>query len=518
MNLIENNLVIHMYINNEEVVCNKNINIVEQMTNPNTIILNNCYPLSWEEDKDYKSRYYMPRDYSLFKLTADYNEADLITENNKAIYTEDGRKLIISGDGEIVLFAGIIKRSSEMNLRPDNPHFATLQVLDFKTFLSEGELFNFVIADMTIADAIEYAISQYEGYNFTLGNLNIGQKVNEIINNYNCNQKTLYDVLEYFAKITNSVWTAQYIADDNIEINFYDINNLPHKEDLIYSQNYFEENSIVDITYSLNSTNYRNKQIMTSDKIKASTITNQEYITLGQTYKTYENISSIVSAKINGVNITIATTGDKENGETADLYYRVGTNEFTINEQILPGQNLEIQYYPEMSGRQVILNQEEINRIDNLLNNTGVIARYENRKDATNSDELNAIGQSYIQFKSKAEITLKVKTLNNDMYNVGDLIFFNTNNTIGLENLIDTYAVKKKTREIIQNNSGHTNNIFYIYELSNNYNFESEINYFDNQRAKIIGNIKEGEYINRYVENYKNYNIIFNPPVINGGV
>ena len=104
------------------------------------------------------------------------------------------------------------------------------------------------------------------------------------------------------------------------------------------------------------------------------------------------------------------------------------------------------------------------------------------------------------------------------MYNVGDKVYFDNNDTDDLVSLVDIYAVKKKTIQIIQNNASQTNTIFYTYELSNNFNFESEVNYFDNQRAKTIGNIKEGEYINRYVESYKNYNIIFNPPTINGGV
>ena len=115
------------------------------------------------------------------------------------------------------------------------------------------------------------------------------------------------------------------------------------------------------------------------------------------------------------------------------------------------------------------------------------------------------------------EITLYLTTINNDMYNVGDKVFFDINNTEGLEDLVGTYVVKKKEIQIIHNNASETNNIFYKYELSNNFDFENAVNFFDNQRAKIIGNIKEGEYIDRYVENYKNYNIIFNPPTINGG-
>ena len=518
MRLKPNHRKIHMYIANEEVVCDKNIDIVEQLTNTNTVVLNNCYPLSWENDKDYVSRFYMPKDYSLFKLVYDIDGTDLTTEDKENVLAENDKNILVEGTGQRVIFAGVVKRSNSIDLNPNKPHFATLQVLDFKTFLSEGDLFNFVLTDLTIGDAIEYVISQYSGYNFIVGNINIGSKASEMINNYNCNQKTLYDCLEYFAQITGSVWTARYITDTQIAIDFYSLENLPQNIDLVYDKDFCNDNSIVSIKYSIDATNYRNKQVMTSDKIISSAITTQNYITSIQKYTTYENISSIVSAKISGQPITVATTQDKENGETADLYYTVGTNTFELNEQVPLGKTLEIQYLAEIPGRQAIINQEEIDRINDQLDNVGIIARYENRKDANTSDELNAIGQSYIQFKGKPEITLTVQTLNHNMYDVGDLIFFDTNNTVGLEDLIDTYAVKKKTIQVKQNNSDGTSYVFYTFELSNNYNFESAINYFDNQRAKIIGNIKEGEFINKYVENYKSFYITFEPPVINGGV
>ena len=50
-------------INNEEVVCSNKITIKEEMLNTSSTILNNCYPLSWEETKDY-TQYYYPEDYS----------------------------------------------------------------------------------------------------------------------------------------------------------------------------------------------------------------------------------------------------------------------------------------------------------------------------------------------------------------------------------------------------------------------------------------------------------------------
>ena len=38
---------------------------------------------------------------------------------------------------------------------------------------------------------------------------------------------------------------------------------------------------------------------------------------------------------------------------------------------------------------------------------------------------------------------------------------------------------------------------------------ESEINYFDNQRAKMSGNIGDGEYIARNIDIENSMNIIF---------
>ena len=97
-------------INNEEVVCSNEIVITEEMLTTSSTILNNCYPKSWEQDHDYVSRFYYPKDYS---------------------------KCLIY-DGDNLLFCGVVKNTGDMSLNPREPHYATLQVLDFKTMLSEG--------------------------------------------------------------------------------------------------------------------------------------------------------------------------------------------------------------------------------------------------------------------------------------------------------------------------------------------------------------------------------------------
>ena len=58
------NSMIKMFINDEEVVSNKELTIKEEMLTTPSTILNNCYPKSWENVKDYVSKFYYPKDYS----------------------------------------------------------------------------------------------------------------------------------------------------------------------------------------------------------------------------------------------------------------------------------------------------------------------------------------------------------------------------------------------------------------------------------------------------------------------
>ena len=63
-----------VYINNEEVVCNRNLVIKNELSKPSSVILNNVYPIEWEQDKDYVSRFYMPKDYSHCFISNESND------------------------------------------------------------------------------------------------------------------------------------------------------------------------------------------------------------------------------------------------------------------------------------------------------------------------------------------------------------------------------------------------------------------------------------------------------------
>ena len=479
MNLDAVNNEIHMYIAGEEVVCDKEIQVAEKLLNTNSTALYNCYPLSWEEDKDYVSRFYFPKDYSKFEM-------------------------VING---VVAFKGVIKRSAPIDLSPFKPHWAKLQVLDYKTFLSEGNQLNFVLKDVTIRQAIEQILEAYEGYNFVVGNLNIGDKENDVIKNYNCNEKTPYDCLSYIADLTQSIWLTRYDGD-NIAVDFYSYDRLPSGKYILYDQNYCRNNSIVSINFSYDSDDYRNVQIVTAEEVQSNITLQNQFIVNGteQIFLLDEPVSNIESVTLAGNSITF---GVEETGVNYDLYYKYNSNQIKLSKYNIAGTLLRINYYPVVNGRQKLKNPVEINRIADQNNNIGEIARYEKRDEAYTSQELGQIAQSYLYFKGKQAIELEVKTLNNDMWNVGDTCYFDNNDIDALNDLVGNYIVKSKNIQIIQNNANNKAQIFYEYELINNFNFESAVNFFDNQRAKRIGNINDGDFINRYVDFEDSVNIIF---------
>lgn len=406
-----------------------------------------------------------------------------------------------------LLFAGVVKKTGNISLNPRYPHYADIQVLDFKTFLSEGETLNFVIDNKTIGQAIDMVIDAIKSYGFVKGNIMLDD-INEVIRAYSTDKKTAYDVFQYFSDITNSRWFTRMIDEDTVAIDFYDTDKLPVKPKIEYTEDWFCNNLIDDMSYSIKTDDYRNKQILLSDEVFGSTPYNDLLTSNGYdtSYTTTGKIASLTSAKIDGKNATFTTEANKEGGVEADIYYKPGEVGITTNNQIGAGKVIEITYIPLVEGREIIINDEEVNRIGSQLNRNGVISRYENRNDTTSSDELRQIGQTYIKYKGKAEVTLKITSRKN-IYDIGDKVQFDA----PLEDLSTEYMVKKKTTKYIVT----ANQLFYDYELSSSFNSESEINYFDNQRSKHKGNLSEGDYITRDIDITNSANIIWHDTSIN---
>ena len=469
--------MIQMFINNEEVVSNQNISIVEELLNTSSTILNNCYPLSWETTKDYVSSFYFPKDYSSCEI---YNDNNLI-------------------------FAGIVKNSAEISLRPTEPKYCSLQILNYKTLLSEGQCLDIVIPEDTILNQIKSVINYISDYGFVIGNIQLTNP-NEIGGAYSTLDKTPYDVFQYFAEITGAKWFTRMIDKKTLAIDFYSPELMPYVPDIEYTQEYFEANNIIDMNFSFGTLDYRNKQVILSDQVFSSIDTTDTIIaTSEQNQFTLSGIvGNLKQVYVNGVAQSIGNSKDKELGIYADFYYKIGEN--TIESSINQPNGAEIKaiFTSLIKGRQVVSNIDEIERITAQIGRNGTIARYETRNDVSSNKALIQIAQSYLKYKGKPEILLTIKTQNKDIFNVGQQVYFNMTQ---LPILAHDYMIKSKEINIIKN--GDYQNVFYTYKLCSNYDSENAINFFDNQRRKRSGNIDENEFITRNIDIDNEVNIIF---------
>ena len=464
-----------IYIGDIEVKCDNQFEIEEEFMNPSSIVLTNVYPASWTLT-ELMENYYFPVDYTKCK-----------------IYKDDE-----------LYFTGIVKNSADMELNPLKPHYCSLQILDPSTLLSEGTTLDYVIANKTVTEAINQVISSISDYGFVAGNIQIPEQYDTLIGAYSTLDKAPFDVFQYLSQISLTRWGTRMVDEDTTAIDFFSPELLESQGTIELTKEYCGQNHIESITYDYSTDDYRNKQIITSDEVFGNVEQTQTILSNGYdtSFTTEQKIGRISSITVNGSEATFATRDDKDLGITADFYYTVSGNTFDSASTYSAGAEIEITYVPIVQGREVSYNTPEINRINNNLGRNGTISQYENRTDVTSSAELQLVGQSYIKFKGIPEITLTI-TSRSDFLTLGGKYTFSG----PLNQLNGDYLVKTKKTSVTQ--SDEYNWFIYKYELTNSFDVENELNYFDNQRSKANGNISQGEYIARNVDIENTALIIF---------
>lgn len=290
-------------------------------------------------------------------------------------------------------------------------------------------------------------------------------------------------------------------------IDFYSPELMNIAPDIEYTQDYFDYHEIVDMQVNFNTNDYRNKQVIVGEQVFSSLDTLDTIIaTTEQTkFTTSLPVGKLKEVYVNGVSKTIGNSEDKELGIYADFYYTIGTNEIESSTSLVDGAEVKLIYISLIKDRQVITNGSEINRINTQINRKGVIARYETRNDTSSSKELARIATTYLNYKGKAEINLTIITQNFDIFELGQQTYFNA----PINNLKGNYLVKSKDTQITQ--TGTNGIVLYTYILTNSFDTENEINFFDNQRRKRSGNLAKNEFITRNVDINNEMTIIFNP-------
>lgn len=435
-------------------------------------------------------------------------EAISIAKGNSYVTTENNTlpfdiSMEVYDSGVDLLFSGMVKNTGNISLNPREPKYCSLEILDFKDFLSTGEYLDFVISNKTVLEAIQMVVDAVSQYGFVLGNVNI-LGGNDIIGAYSTQEKSAYDVFQYLADITGSRWTTRMIDENTVAIDFYDPTLMPQGQDIEYTSEWWCQNKVNDLTFNYGSRDYRNKQVMLSNQVYGGTNYTEQIIADGynKNFITTENIGNIISILVNGNEATFSSNVDKEMGIDTDFYYTPGNNSIEGDNSYTAGTQITVTYTPLIKGREVIYNTNEVQRINSQIERKGVVSRCEQRNDILYTEDLEKIGQTYIKYKGSAEVILTLTT-QVDIYKVGEVVYFNA----PISDLAQNYMVKNKQTQIIS--TGDYSNIWYTYELTSSFNSENAINWFDNQRNKVNGNISEGEYITRNIDIENTANIIW---------
>ena len=465
-----------VFIDDEEVICESNFEIQEEFMNPSHIELYKVYPKSWKGTNKLLTDYYFPKDYTKCKILK---------------------------DGELY-FIGIVKNSADIELNPLKPHYCSLQILDMATLLSEGETLEYVIVNKTIEEAIKQVIESISDYGFVVGNILIPSDKNMVIGAYSTLDKAPFDVFQYFSLISGTRWGTRMIDENTTAIDFFSPELLENLGTIDLEKEYCSKNKITDVTFNYSTSDYRNKHITTSSEVVGNVEQNELIVANGyqNSFATEQKIGKIISIRVNGNYAAYATKNAKEWGATADFYYESGRNVIETETVYPLGTNIIIDYIPIIKGREISYNNLEISRISNNLGRNGTISRYEDRNDATTIEELQAISDTYIKFKGIAENTLNIVS-RKDFLILGGKYKLNSS----IAELNTEYIVKSKKTSIHQ--AGDFLSTTYEYELTNSFDLENELNYFDNQRSRVNGNISKDEVIDRNIDIENTANIIF---------
>jgi hypothetical protein len=463
--------MIQVFIDNEEVVSNRTFEISEEMLKASSTVLNNCYPKSWENDHDYVSRFYYPKDYSQC----------LIKQNGNTIFT------------------GVVKNTGNISLNPRDPKYCSLQILSYETFLSEGKILDYVISNETVSQAITELINKIRDYGVEIGAVVIPENQDKLITAYSTLNQSPYDVFQYLAEVSACHWTAKY-SNGKVRIYYYatEQEGGPGLSHEISYDNLLQDEAVLDIKWNLNTRDYRNRQIIKSNKVFSSITTADTIYANGfdTTYALLQPVGVMEHIYVDGVEKTFTTKDQQALGIYADFYYEVDKNIIESSNTYANGSEIEVVYYAIIEGRQVINNASEISRISETTGVQGIIERYETRNDVSSSGELIDIANTYLQYKGSPEITLTILTKNSDLgIKIGNYVTYVMPTFPQLQG---RYLCKSKKTKITQ--TGTQGIVFYEITLTSSENVETAINYFDNQRRKVESNISAGQFITRNID------------------
>lgn len=390
-------------------------------------------------------------------------------------------------------FIGVVNDVGRLSLMPNKPKTFSIQISDFRKWLSLTKPINKIYFDKTPSFIVNDLISSLNEPKIGVGNLSFSTDSNFTIKAYNTTNKTLYQILkDVIGRQTNS--TLYFTIENNIfKINYKSIEDFktPHQIKIDpTNQDFLVNYKINDIVFDNETNNYYNYLSYTSDNIiskflifennlllnsdKVILLNNVGRIIEGQdkTYfyneKTHDKIIPV-----------IMNSEDAKEGKFCHLVWSENSN-IIENKFVSNDYKLKICYQSKISQTLEAKNLEEIRRLQNISGTSGIVYKSEKFNDISESDDLLAAVKNDLAKFSKPNKILTL-TSNAFIYNVLD--------TVEVVNISDDvngiYIVSQIEGKV---KSLGNNDVFkeFTYTLKQTTNFDTIENKFDNQSYREL--------------------------------
>ncbi len=339
--------------------------------------------------------------------------------------------------GNTLFDFGVVKVQKGGSLNRRKPKHINLNIVSYKEWLTK-KFMDFPILNATPEYIVNKVITTLNNDRIKVGTLSFGNKAKII--SYNTKSKTAWEVLKKLVEPhTNSMLQILTTQDGSITINFYDrtsilgINNgnkgidMDLSTDALFTQ-FDDLYKIEDIEWAENNLKSNNFVRIDSEG-SLSTILQKEIIDLTQGQSDIilpfnvgqvDRAESFVEIDNNRRKIFIETQDNAARGKNYDVSYSINSNTISLNERLLNRNGtLQFSYRPIIRQTLDFTDSNDQAKVATLAGGgDGILAQYEKHNDLTETKDMIALGNNYLENGTDEKIKLIV-TLENPAWELG---------------------------------------------------------------------------------------------------
>lgn len=391
-------------------------------------------------------------------------------------------------------FIGIINDVGRLSLMPNKPKTFSLQIADFRKWLSLTKPLNEIYINKTPSFIVQNLITKLNEPKIKVGQLNFTTTNDFTIKAYNTTNKTLYQILkDVIERQTNSV--LYFTVENGIfYINYKSVEDFKNTSPLILDindENFLLNYKIEDINYDNETNDYYNYLAYSSDNVISKMFIKETNLSLKEDkIVLLHQIGKIIEGKNNTyfynpttqdkIIPTILTTEEAKEGKFCHLVWSEGSNALE-NRFVSSSYVLNINYKIKQKLTLEAKNLNEINRLKALTGTKGIVYKSEKFNDISDPDDLLAAVKNDLEKYSYPNKILTINAKENIWKILDTVIVTNIN-----ENINGKYIVQQMEGSFKRIKGSNTVLKDITYVLKQTRNFNTLENKFDNQSYRDL--------------------------------